>query len=88
MEIENYFLSLQAIDVNVHPAIRVRIVKRKKAVARLIHVQHEQCVKMNRDMAITLVYVVLDTQEMTVISQSIHAQLTVAHAQMVPLVLP
>lgn len=89
MKIELYYtLPSQAIDVNVLRAIRVRIVKRKKAVAKLIHVQHEQCVKMSRVIVITHVYVVPDTQEMTVILQLIHAQLTVAHAQTVPLALP
>lgn len=88
MKIEYYYsFSSQAIDANVLRDIRVKIVKRKKLVARLIHVQHVQCAKMNQDMEITLVCVVPDTPEMTVISQLIHAQLMVAHVQTVLIVL-
>ena len=45
------------IDANAHPAIPVKIVKRKKMNAVPIHVQHVLCAKMNQVAEITHAFV-------------------------------
>lgn len=53
-------------DANVHQDIRVKIVKMKKLTARRIHVQREQCARMNRAMEISLACAEVATLEQIV----------------------
>lgn len=64
----------KAIDANVPRDIPVKIVKKKKVIVDLIHVQHVQCAKMKRVVEISHAYAEVVTPAAIVMLPLIHAQ--------------